>query len=266
MIVDLFGVLHDGVAAFGEAIDAIAQLRARGCRICLLSNSPRRSAVVAARLAAMGIGPELYDGLVTSGELVFQDLFHRPLLQPVRQARRYVHYGPDELADLLAGLPLDAVARPEDAQFVLATGSLDDDDGVEILEMALALDLPMICANPDREVMIGTDRIVCAGSVAFEYQHMGGRVVFYGKPYPTAYQQALSRLGLPASRVLAIGDSLVTDIAGANRHAMASLLVLSGVHAAQTTRTGRVDEAALEGLCRDCGAWPTFVLPRLHWR
>ena len=216
LILDLFGVLHNGIEPLPNALEALEQLRANGKRTCLLSNSPRRSGEVAARLRTMGIDPELYDGLITSGELVFAAFAATSPCEAPVPGSRFLHIGPQYLSGLLNGLALERVAKVGEANFVLVTGAPEPEGDASLLFEARQYGLPLICANPDLTVMIGDQNIPCAGTVAAEYEAMGGKIHYFGKPWLHAYEEALMVLRLPPSRVLAVGDSLATDICGAN--------------------------------------------------
>ncbi|WFR97821.1 TIGR01459 family HAD-type hydrolase [Rhizobium tumorigenes] len=259
IILDVFGVLHDGIELYEPVRDALRRVRAAGIRICLLSNSPRRTEAVASRLAAMGLGREFYDGLITSGELAYA-----ALASPIwPAARHYLHVGPPELSDLLSGLALRQTTDLNAANFVLATG--DFDDRPPVLEHARQRGLPMVCANPDLDVMIGDKRVLCAGSVAASFEALGGTVIRFGKPGLGAYVGSLRMLDLQASDVIAIGDNLATDILGAKRAGIRSALVLTGVHHAEVWRDDHLDPEVLAALCGRHKAVPDYFLRRFAW-
>lgn len=262
-IIDLFGVLHDGVRSFPPALDVLRHLRSINKKICLLSNSPRRTQQVATRLQSMKIDVGYYDVLITSGELVFESLSKRkPSFMPTLGSR-FFHIGPDELSGLLTGLAFARVADVSDADFVLATGASGQTAGHAALKEAAARNLPLICANPDLSVLIGDREVACAGVVAAEYESFGGRVYRFGKPALPTYQKALGMLQLPPNRVLAIGDSLATDITGANQANISSALVLSGIHHHYFRSRHGFDRAAFEQLCQKHGSCPSLILSSL---
>jgi HAD superfamily hydrolase (TIGR01459 family) len=263
VILDIFGVIHDGTQLFEPVTDALRRMRTEGLRVCLLSNAPRRQAVVASRLAAMGLGCEFYDTLITSGELAYAafDSPIRPAGLPAGQ--RYMHVGPAELSDLLSGLAIEPTTDLADANFVLVTG--DVVDRRPLLQQLLQWRLPMICANPDLDVMIGNQRVLCAGSVATAFEAMGGSVIRFGKPEVAAYVTALRMLDLQAADVIAIGDNLATDILGANRAGICSALVLTGVHQNDAWRNDGPNLKALAALCKRYHASPDYLLRRLSW-
>jgi HAD superfamily hydrolase (TIGR01459 family) len=217
----------------------------------------------------MSIGEDLYDGLITSGQMVCDAVSGEGATIDVPLGRRYVYVGPADLSGLLDGLGPQPVVSAAQASFLLATGVPDDDDDSALactLAEARGAELPMVCANPDLEVDIGCRRIVCAGTIALRYENLGGFVARYGKPSFAAYARALEVLRLPAEEVLAIGDSLETDILGANRAGIASALVMTGIHRGFTTEKADPDWEGLWRLCDRKGVQPKFILSTLAWR
>ncbi len=277
-IVDLWGVLHDGVRAFPEALACLAALKARGKQVWILSNAPRRAAAVAARNLELGIPPEHVDGVLSSGEAAWCHLANRP--DPWYQVlgRRCYHLGPARDQGLREGLGYEFLDQPADlaaADFLLNTGALSAAHAVAhyapLLDEALARSLPMVCANPDLEVIRGGKREICAGAIALAYEQLGGQVRYHGKPHPEIYQDcfALMAAARPVSpaRTLAIGDSLRTDIAGAQACGIDGLFVAGGIHAeALGLVDGQsLDETRLAALFADRGLYPVAALPRLRW-
>lgn len=270
IILDLWGVVHDGVAAFPEAIVAIRELRASGLRIALVSNAPRRARAVADRLAEMGIPAADYDHLLTSGEETLNALADPAEDWLAALGGAYHHLGPPMLESLLDGTRFRRVDDLDQAGFVLCTGS-DGSSPIasyeDILAAARARALPMLCANPDLTVHIGEQLVLCAGSIAQRYEAMGGHVRYIGKPYPDIYRRVLDKLSLAPSAVLAIGDSLRTDIAGANAADIDAALVVSGVHRDElgADQDGRPGPNRLSEIVRDHGGAPRYVIPRFRW-
>ncbi len=235
-ILDLWGVIHDGVNPIPGAPECLARLHAAGKRTVLLSNAPRRSASIQRQLRRMGIPDEHYDGVMTSGEASFLMLRDRPDAWYEALGTRAFHLGPARDRNVMEGLPLDVLDSPDGASFVLNTGPDDLADPSEpsafdaVLLNCAARALPMICANPDLEVIRGGVRIICAGTLALRYLEMGGDVRMLGKPDPRIYAPVLDLLDLPKARVLAVGDALRTDIAGAAAIGVDSCWVLGGLH------------------------------------
>lgn len=270
-IVDLWGVLHDGVTAFPAAVDCLEALHARGKRIVILSNAPRRAAVVAARNAELGIAAQLCDAVVSSGEDVWQHLHARPDAWYRGLGRRCFHLGPERDFGMRDGLDYDFV-QADAADFVLNTGALDPadvaDDYDPLLAPLVARGLGMICANPDLEVIRGGRREICAGAIAARYEALGGAVRYHGKPHRQIYRACFAAVpGVPPARIAAIGDSLRTDIAGANGAGIDGIFVTGGLQGEQlgVDGDGNAEPARLRALCAQEGHWPTAALPVLRW-
>jgi HAD superfamily hydrolase (TIGR01459 family) len=271
-VLDLWGVIHDGVNAFPHAIDCLRRLRAAGKRTLLLSNVPRPNDAVRTMMRGMGIEDMLYSDILTSGEAVRRALQSPPDLWWAGLGQRVFHLGPARDLPVLEGLPLTRVAAPSEANFVLNTGPDDHRNPTDItafepvLRDCAAHRLPMICANPDLEVIRGGVRVLCAGSLAVRYRDLGGDVRSLGKPDPAIYQPVLQMLGLSPAQVLAVGDSLRTDIAGAAAVDLPACWVLDGVHgAALRGGDGAFDLAAAEVEAREAGLDPVATIPRFVW-
>lgn len=234
-LVDLWGVLHNGQQAFPEAVLALAELKALQKKIILLSNSPRRVRSSESRLVELGIVRDFYDELYTSGEDCFQALQYSEDEWYRKLGRSYFHIGPQGnkcMAHELLKIPTDNI---EEADFILVTGTngweADVSAYVPALEKAYEMRLSMVCANPDLTVLFGEETVICAGAIAQYYEGIGGEVRYHGKPYPGIYQVIMRKLfPIRKARILAIGDSLRTDIKGAAQLDIDTMLVLSGVH------------------------------------
>lgn len=266
-IVDLWGVVHDGVTPYPGAADTLARLRGLGKKVVLLSNAPRRAHVAQANLRGMGLGDDLYDGLMTSGEATHQALAARTDPWFARLGRRLYHLGPERDRNVFEGLDFEPVPSPEAADFVLNTGP-DDlqgptevEDHLPLLQACLAAGLPMICANPDLEVIRGGVRLICAGALAQRYAELGGDVSWLGKPDPQIYRPVLAMLGLEKPRVLAIGDALRTDIVGAAASGIDGCWVIGGIHGEELGH----DRGRIEAAARDAGLSPVASLPAFVW-
>jgi HAD superfamily hydrolase (TIGR01459 family) len=271
-ILDLWGVIHDGVNAFPHAVDCLARLRAAGKRTLLLSNVPRPNDAAQDLLRGMGIPDDLYSDILTSGEAVRRALQRPPDLWWAELGRRVFHLGPERDRGVMEGLPLAKVASPAEANFVLNTGPDDHrnptdlNDFEPVLQACARHGLPMICANPDLQVIRGGVRVLCAGALAVRYRELGGDVRSLGKPDPAIYQPVLQRLGVPVRRVLAVGDALHTDIAGAAAVGLAACWVLSGVHGeALAIGASRYDTAKAEAMAAAAGLAPVVTVPSFAW-
>lgn len=271
-ILDLWGVLHDGRAPFPGVLDCLERLRAEGKRTTILSNAPRRAALVEARVAEIGIPRSLYDHLMSSGEETWQHLSRR--VDPFYAAlgSTCYHIGPQRDDNMLAGIGLRRVTEVAEADFVLNTGPSEFDATVAqyepMLQAARARDLPMVCANPDLVVIHSGRRAICAGALAQRYEEIGGAVRWHGKPFPSIYETCFGLLGIAdRGRILAIGDSLRTDIAGANAVGIASVLVLGGIHGEELGVAQGVlpDPAKLEAAVAASGQRPSYAIAHLTW-
>ncbi len=234
-VLDLWGVVHDGVTVFPGVIGALQELRAAGKKLVFLSNAPRRAHIVAEQLHGFGITAALHDGVMSSGEATWCYLEARPDEWYRSLGRACLRVGPDRDSGALDGLDLEAVDEVSRADFVLVTGPRDAmttaEPYDEMLRAALDRGLPMICANPDREVIRGGIRQICAGAIAERYETMGGDVRWHGKPDAEIYDGCFEMLGIAdKSRILGIGDSFATDIRGANAAGLDALLVARGIH------------------------------------
>jgi len=271
-IIDLWGVMHDGVTAFPEAVDTLTALKAAGKTTIILSNAPRRAESVAARNGELGIDPALCDLVMSSGEEAWRHLKERPTAWYRALGRRCFHLGPDRDFSIREGLDYDFVADLAIADFVLLTGARDSDDTLEtyadILAAAYARKLPMVCANPDLAVIRGGRREICAGTLAAGYEALGGEVIYHGKPDPQIYRRCLDLVGKAgADRVLAIGDSLRTDLTGAARSDMDSVFVVDGIHGAETglQPDELLQPAHLAELFEGFAHPPRAAMARLRW-
>ncbi|MTJ80948.1 MAG: TIGR01459 family HAD-type hydrolase [Telmatospirillum sp.] len=271
-IIDLWGVIHDGITPYPGAIDALTRLKASGRRVVMLSNAPRRSAAVIALMDELGIARELYLDIVTSGEAVYEEITtgRDPWFRCL--GRRCLHVGGPRDRDLFVGLDLDLVKAPSDAQFLLVTGPEEADATVEdfapLLREARSLDLPLVCANPDLVVIHCGRPMICAGSLALFYEELGGDVRYRGKPDPAIYDVCLARLGLDRSRVIAIGDGFPTDVAGARAAGLDCLFCTGGIHAEEIgTRYGeRPDPDRLEAaILHHGGLRPAAAIGGFVW-
>jgi HAD superfamily hydrolase (TIGR01459 family) len=265
-ILDVWGVLHNGMTPYPGVIDALERLQAAGKRVALLSNAPMRAEQVARRIEKIGVPRHLFQAVMTSGEEVWQNLLHRTDPFYAALGRRCLFLGTPRHRGMLEGIGLTEAATPEEADFILDTGPDDLDDACTpvraMLERAAARGLPMACANADLHVMHGDTLIVCAGQLAKVYEEMGGTVRWHGKPHGSVYAACLELLGIAdRSRILCVGDSLRTDIAGANAAGLDALLVAGGIHEAELNPLDPARVAAfLEGRPQ-----PRWVAPGLVW-
>jgi HAD superfamily hydrolase (TIGR01459 family) len=266
---DVWGVVHNGAAATAEACDALARFRHGGGTVVLITNAPRPGEVVArTTLDRLGVPRAAYDGIVSSG-----DVTHTLIAE--RAGKRVFHIGPERDLPIFEGL--DAPVVPlENADYAVCSGLTDDtvetpQDYRDLIARMRARALPMICANPDVVVERGDKLVYCAGAIADLYAAAGGEVVFAGKPYRPIYDQALdiarAARGKPAerARVLAIGDSVRTDLKGAAAYGVDCLFVTAGIHAEELGHRDDPDLAALADMFAAAGVAPKGVTRQLAW-
>ncbi|MEE8332983.1 MAG: TIGR01459 family HAD-type hydrolase [Alphaproteobacteria bacterium] len=274
VIIDLWGVIHDGVKLYPGVADTLRALSDAAIPYAMLTNAPRRADAIGAMMDRMGLAPDLRPHVMSSGEATFLGLKDRRDDWYDGTGRRYLHIGPGRDRGLFEGLEVEQAADVADAGLIVNTGPWEDNETVADYEEQLAegarRGLKMVCANPDLEVIRGGTRIICAGALAKRYEELGGDVLYYGKPYPPIYRMCLAQLGgPPPDRVLAIGDSLLTDIAGATAMGMDSLLVIGGIHGEEMT-SGTADRAIIErrvsAACAEAGQAPVAAISSFVWQ
>lgn len=272
-ILDLWGVVHDGRNLYPCAKECLEQLRKAGKKITFLSNAPRRAKVVEATLDGMGVGRELYDAIVTSGETAYFCLEH-PERSPFKpRGHKYIYIGLERDRLILEGLHYEEVLNPEHAQFVMLLHSFEDNQPMKtlhpLLDKCVKHSLPMVCINPDKEVVrITGERVYCAGALAQEYHMMGGEVIYFGKPHRAVYERALAALqGVERSKIIAVGDTLSTDILGGERTRLSTLLVTGGV---LKDRVGEVNSPDYKDKCNTLfeqeRITPDYVIPAFCYK
>ena len=232
LIVDIWGVLHNGKKPFDGVDAALKNFRDTGRKVLLLSNAPRPGPSAVKRLEVIGNRRDGFDDILTSGDAV------RGLMQDMgQQGKKICHIGPDKDADLIADLEVEFVDE-DAADAILFSGPYDDTtetpaDYADMLARIKARNLPLLCPNPDRIVQYGDQVIYCAGAIAEAYENIGGEVVWVGKPYPMVYARARAMLrdmtGLETPRLLAIGDGPKTDILGAQAANIDTLFIAGGL-------------------------------------
>jgi HAD superfamily hydrolase (TIGR01459 family) len=269
-ILDLWGVVHDGVRPYPGVLDCMERLVAAGKRVVLLSNAPRRADDVVRRIAAIGVPAGLYHGVMSSGEEAWQHLKRRDDPFYAGLGRVCLHICSERDLEIREGLGLAYVEDPGLAEFILNTGPAgwDDtiDDYVPLLAASCERSLKMVCANPDLSVMHGANLALCAGALAVHYEEIGGTVRWHGKPYRSVYESCFELMGIEdRSRILAIGDSLRTDIAGANGVGIDSLLIAGGLHANEFAPGGRLDLACVADTVAAADVSPDGVAVRFNW-
>ena len=243
---DLWGCLHNGVAAFPAAVAALQAARGRGVKVVLVTNAPRPKSSVEAQLRRLGVPADAWDEIATSGDAAQMGLVSGAVGRRVhaigapKDEPFYTDFAPD-IAALAADRPPVQRVGLDAAEGLVVTGLRDDltetpeDYRAELLR-AKVLGLPMLCANPDIVVDMGGKRLWCAGALAQAYEAMGGRTLYFGKPHPPIYDLARRRLaaltGRDDAQVLCIGDGIGTDIQGGIGEGLDTLFVTGGIDAA----------------------------------
>lgn len=270
-IIDQWGVLHDGARPYPGAVETVAELRRAGKRVLLLSNSGRRVTQNRERLRSLGFAVEDFADVVTSGEATWQLMHRRPHAPWDRLGRRCYLLTHLRDKEVVRGLDLELVEDVSEAEFIFASG-LEPEQRLEDLrplaEAGVARGLPVICSNPDIVAVSAGELANAPGAFARIYEELGGEVHFVGKPHAPIYEVCFEVLrGTPPDAIVAIGDSLEHDIRGAADAGIDSAFVTQGIHAAEfpPETSPEANERTLARLCREAGACPTWVIPRLVW-
>ncbi len=265
LLSDIWGVVHNGLVAFPEACEALHTFRQRGGTVVLITNAPRPADSVQRQLRKLGVADETYDAIVSSGDLTRHFVADHP-------GKTMFWLGPERDNSIYRGL--EAVFAPiEKADYIVCTGPFDDEtetpeDYRAMMEQARTRNLPLICANPDIVVERGDRLIYCAGAIAELYRELGGEVIFYGKPHRPIYERAMAlaeerrQAKVSPRRVLAIGDSVRTDLTGAHGFGINCLFVTRGIHAEEFQGVDALDPAAVKELF---GHPPLALTRELRW-
>ena len=265
----VWGVVHNGIAAFAEACDALKRFRTSGGTAILITNAPRPGAAVVRILDRLSVPHDAYDAIVSSGDVT------RAIVES-RLNETVFHIGPQRDLPIFAGLDVK-FAPLESADYVVCSGLFDDTTETPesyrgMLAQMRARGLFMVCANPDVVVERGDDLVYCAGALADAYAALGGEVLYCGKPHAPIYEAALARAASlrggtppPLHRVLAVGDSVRTDLKGAASFGIDCLFVTSGLHAEQYGSRETPDVAALNAMFDTAQVAPKAIVRGLVW-
>jgi HAD superfamily hydrolase (TIGR01459 family) len=268
VLCDVWGVVHNSVVAFTDACSALTRFRRQGGTVVLITNAPRPSQVVMTILDGLEVPRAAYDAIVSSGDVT------RAIIA-ARAGERIFHVGPGRDVPMFEGLdaPLVPVER---ADYVVCSGLFDDttespQDYSALIAAMRGRDLAMVCANPDIVVERGDKLVYCAGAIADLYAAAGGNVLYAGKPYRPIYERAVAVAhsvrgrGTEPARLLAIGDSVRTDLKGAAAFGIDCLFVTGGIHAEELGGRDRPNAAALGDIFAAAGLAPKAVMQRLVW-
>jgi len=262
---DIWGVVHNGLEAFPEACEALHAFRGQGGTVILITNAPRPADSVQRQLRKLDVADETYDAIVSSGDLTRNFVAGHP-------GQKMFWIGPERDSSIYRGLDVGLVPL-EQANYIVCTGLFDDETESAENYRAMMLEarerqLTLVCANPDIVVERGDRLIYCAGAIAELYRELGGEVIFYGKPHRPIYERAMAlaaeRRGqaVPLSRVLAIGDSVRTDLTGAHGFGIDCLFVTRGIHAGEFEGIDQLDPASVKELF---GHPPRALTRELRW-
>ena len=270
LLCDVWGVIHNGRESWAGPCEALTRFNREGGHVVLISNSPRPASDVIAQLDGLGVPREAWKAFVTSGDATRAELARRA------PGPAWI-VGPERDAPLYAGLGLERAASPEDAVFIAVTGPVDDtvetpEDYRERFAVGAARDIELICANPDRVVQRGDQLIYCGGALADLYESQGGRVVMAGKPFAPIYDLAIKEaeglLGRPVdrSRILCIGDGVVTDVMGANAQGLDCLFIAQGIHGDLAKGVdGALEPARAAALLKAETTYARYAALELNW-
>jgi len=269
LLCDVWGVLHDGQKAFADACEALLRFRRRGGTVILISNAPVPKERVAVMLDGRAVPRATWDDIIASGEIALRHIAQKGYTHLFR-------IGPTE-RDAATFERLSAKIVPlEDAQAILCTGLNDDrtetaDDYRPVLQRAVRRRLPFVCANPDLVVDVGGRQYICAGAIADLYERMDGEVFWAGKPHANAYDAALAAAegirgaSVPRHRILAVGDSLRTDLKGAEAAGIEAIFIASGIHRDETMGSGTLSPDKLAVLFAPPAPPALAVMSKLIW-
>ena len=251
--IDLWGVIHNGMKLHKEAIKVLKEISKKGKEYILLTNAPRPNDVVKSFLEKMGMEKELSDHVFTSGQASLN------YLKKNLSNKKFFHVGPPRDFDLFSDFYKMKSENIDSSDYILCTGLFEKFDKdlnhyKELFEKNLEKE--MVCTNPDLIVDRGNSRELCAGSVAMVFEKMGGKVVYFGKPYPEIYNLSVNNKG---KKILSVGDNLNTDIKGANLLNYDSLIISNGIHKDEIENKG-IDETAksYETICN-------YIQSELKW-
>ena len=251
--IDLWGVVHNGVDLHKSAIEALNNITKVKKKYVLLTNAPRPNKVVKAFLKKMGMNKEIREKVYSSGEASLNYLKKNYL------KKKFYHIGPSRDFDLFEEFENNKVGKISESNYLLCTGLLErQEENLDYYKELFKdhINKKMICTNPDLIVDRGSKRELCAGSVALVFEKMGGKVIYFGKPFPEVYNQSIDN---KEKKILSIGDNLNTDIKGANLLNYDSLLISNGIHKNEIKKNG------IEMVIKKYGVIANFIQTELKW-
>ena len=253
LYIDLWGVVHNGINLHEGAINVLSKLTELKKNYILLTNAPRPNETVKKFLEKLGMSLEQRDHVYTSGQAAFNYLTVK------LKDKNFYHIGPPRDFDLFLDIKDKKKDKIEESEYLLCTGLFDEEsEDLNFYKSLLEKNINknMICTNPDLIVDRGNKRELCAGSVAMIFEKMGGKVTYFGKPYPEVYNQAVDN---KEKKVLCIGDNLNTDIKGANLLNFDSLIISNGIHKKE------INEKGIDKVSKAYEAIPNYIQSQLEW-
>ncbi len=250
--IDIWGVVHNGIKLYENAIRVLEELSKNKKKFILLTNAPRPNLTVINTLKKMGLN-DFFDTVFTSGEASRQYLLEK------FNSKKFFHLGPERDFDLFKTFENNKVNSIDKSDYILCSGLFEDhEDDLEYYKKLLSQHLTkkMICTNPDLIVDRGNKREYCAGSIAKCFEDINGDVIYFGKPYPPVYEIAAD---INNKRVLCIGDNLNTDIKGANIQNFDSLLITGGVHRQE------ISKFSMHNVLKNYNAKINYFQKQLTW-
>ena len=251
-IVDLWGVMHNGIILNSSAINAVKKLESNGKRVVFLSNAPRPARKVVEFLERMKMDQKLLTNVLTSGELAMNSLKEKKF------GEKFFHLGPQRDDSLFIDVKENKTTL-EESDFILCTGLFDEEsENLQFYKDLLKnyVNKKLVCTNPDLIVHRGGEEEYCAGKIAEIFENLGGKVIYFGKPHKEVYLSCLKT----NQKTLVIGDNLRTDIKGANNMNLDSIFITSGVHKSKT-----INENLMEKLLAEHKVSANYFQKELTW-
>ena len=251
--IDLWGVIHNGITLHKNAIETLVEINKAKKNYVLLTNAPRPNSTVKNFLRKMGMDEKIREKVYSSGEAALNYLKNNHFSEV------FYHIGPPRDFDLFLEFENNKGKNIDESSYLLCTGLFEDhDENLSYYKKLLEnhLDKKMICTNPDLIVDRGNKRELCAGSVALVFEKIGGKVVYFGKPFPEVYNRSFENKN---KKVLSIGDNLNTDIKGANLLNFDSLIISNGVHKNEIKKEG------IEKVSKKYEVTVNFIQSELKW-
>ena len=251
-IIDLWGVVHNGIKLNLKAIEAIENLIKNKKKVIFLTNAPRPCSVVKQYLLDLGMRENIIKNIMSSGEASMK------ALEKERFGKLFFHLGPSKDSEIFINVKKNKSTLDE-CEFILCTGLIDGkEEDLDYYKKLLKnyASKKLICTNPDLIVHRGEVAEYCAGTIAKLFESLGGESIYFGKPYKEIYTMCFTK----NKKVIAIGDNLITDIRGANNMNIDSIFISNGVH-----RDEFQDENELNSLLLKHKVEANYFQPQLVW-